>query len=355
MSSNEDTGYNLYMTEKGLSTMMSGGLGSEQAGALEFHYDLMNDKSRGVRLSSTYGVVFLQAEQSRIYTRSRFTTNIETWEGSIYLRPWAGGRVGANEFSFYIKQNDTPQFTDGVLLFGEISNETNIPGYGNAGSGIRFRKAGMPTETYGDYEPIVYATNNAGDIGSGSFYGNRLYGDWTTKTDNLYACVNNKLRITDIKGYNSGNTNYKDLQCKDIQANTIRVNTGNNFYLGVSTGELRVTNNLMYNGGDIGYKPVVASDFVKASRAEYKKDISLWKTDALRTIAEDLDLYSYKYKEDEQEIIHHGPVIGDDYKTPNVFVTGDGINTNELLTYALKAIQQLNEKVEKLEEQINGK
>ena len=355
MSSNEDTGYNLYMTEKGLSTMMSGGLGSEQAGALEFHYDLMNDKSRGVRLSSTYGVVFLQAEQSRIYTRSRFTTNIETWEGSIYLRPWAGGRVGANEFSFYIKQNDTAQFTDGVLLFGEISNETNIPGYGNAGSGVRFRKAGMPTETYGDYEPIVYATNNQGDIGSGSFYANRLYGDWTTKTNNLYACVNDKLRITDIKGYNSGNTNYKDLQCKDIQANTIRVNTGNNFYLGVSTGELRVTNNLMYNGGDIGYKPVVASDFVKASRAEYKKDISLWKTDALRTIAEDLDLYSYKYKEDEQEIIHHGPVIGDDYKTPNVFVTGDGINTNELLTYALKAIQQLNEKVEKLEEQINGK
>ena len=355
MSSNEDTGYNLYMTEKGLSTMMSGGLGSEQAGALEFHYDLMNDKSRGVRLSSTYGVVFLQAEQSRIYTRSRFTTNIETWEGSIYLRPWAGGRVGANEFSFYIKQNDTAQFTDGVLLFGEISNETNIPGYGNAGSGVRFRKAGMPTETYGDYEPIVYATNNQGDIGSGSFYANRLYGDWTTKTNNLYACVNDKLRITDIKGYNSGNTNYKDLQCKDIQANTIRVNTGNNFYLGVSTGELRVTNNLMYNGGDIGYKPVVASDFVKASRAEYKKDISLWKTDALRTIAEDLDLYSYKYKEDEQEIIHHGPVIGDDYKTPNVFVTGDGINTNELLTYALKAIQQLNEKVEKLEEQVNGK
>lgn len=161
------------------------------------------------------------------------------------------------------------------MLFGEISNETNIPGYGNAGSGIRFRKAGMPTETYGDYEPIVYATNNAGDIGSGSFYGNRLYGDWTTKTDNLYACVNDKLRITDIKGYNSGNTNYKDLQCKDIQANTIRVNTGNNFYLGVSTGELRVTNNLMYNGGDIGYKPVVASDFVKASRVEYKRHFTL--------------------------------------------------------------------------------
>ncbi|MDH8712975.1 phage tail spike protein [Staphylococcus warneri] len=357
MSSNEDTGYNLYMTEKGLSTMMSGGLGSEQAGALEFHYDLMNDRSRGVRLSSTYGVVFLQSEQSRIYTRSRFTTNIETWEGSIYLRPWTGGRVGANEFSFYIKQNDTPQFTDGVLLFGEISNETNIPGYGNAGSGIRFRKAGMPTETYGDYEPIVYATNNQGDIGSGSFYANRLYGDWTSKADNLYANVKDKLRITDIKGYNNGSPKYKDLQCKDIQSNSIRLNDtdGKDFYIGVSTNELRVTNNLFWNGGDTGYKPVRASDFIKASSEKYKKEIQEWNYDALSVLSNELKLYSYKYKDDEKETIHHGPVIGDNYETPVEFILQDGVNTNEILSWSLRAIQQLNEKVEKLEEQINGK
>lgn len=357
MSSNEDTGYNLYMTEKGLSTMMSGGLGSEQAGALEFHYDLMNDRSRGVRLSSTYGVVFLQSEQSRIYTRSRFTTNIETWEGSIYLRPWTGGRVGANEFSFYIKQNDTPQFTDGVLLFGEISNETNIPGYGNAGSGIRFRKAGMPTETYGDYEPIVYATNNQGDIGSGSFYANRLYGDWTSKADNLYANVKDKLRITDIKGYNNGSPKYKDLQCKDIQSNSIRLNDtdGKDFYIGVSTNELRVTNNLFWNGGNTGYKPVRASDFIKASSEKYKKEIQEWNYDALSVLSNELKLYSYKYKDDEKETIHHGPVIGDNYETPVEFILQDGVNTNEILSWSLRAIQQLNEKVEKLEEQINGK
>lgn len=357
MSSNEDTGYNLYMTEKGLSTMMSGGLGSEQAGALEFHYDLMNDRSRGVRLSSTYGVVFLQSEQSRIYTRSRFTTNIETWEGSIYLRPWTGGRVGANEFSFYIKQNDTPQFTDGVLLFGEISNETNIPGYGNAGSGIRFRKAGMPTETYGDYEPIVYATNNQGDIGSGSFYANRLYGDWTSKADNLYANVKDKLRITDNKGYNNGSPKYKDLQCKDIQSNSIRLNDtdGKDFYIGVSTNELRVTNNLFWNGGNTGYKPVRASDFIKSSYEKYKKEIQEWDYDALSVLSNELKLYSYKYKDDEKETIHHGPVIGDNYETPVEFILQDGVNTNEMLSWSLRAIQQLNKKIEKLEEQINGK
>ncbi|PXX85654.1 hypothetical protein DLY76_06390 [Staphylococcus warneri] len=357
MSSNEDTGYNLYMTEKGLSTMMSGGLGSEQAGALEFHYDLMNDRSRGVRLSSTYGVVFLQSEQSRIYTRSRYTTNIETWEGSIYLRPWTGGRVGANEFSFYIKQNDTSQFTDGVLLFGEISNETKIPGYGNAGSGIRFRKAGMPTETYGDYEPIVYATNNQGDIGSGSFYANRLYGDLTAKTDNLYVNVKDKLRITDIKGYNNGNPDYKDLQCRDIQSNSIRLNDtdGKDFYIGVSSNELRVTNNLFWNGGNTGYKPVRASNFIKASSAAFKKEIKPWDYDALSVLANELKLYSYKYKDDEKETIHHGPVIGDNYETPVEFILQDGVNTNEMLSWSLRAIQQLNEKVEKLEEQINGK
>lgn len=273
------------------------------------------------------------------------------------LRPWTGGRVGANEFSFYIKQNDTPQFTDGVLLFGEISNETNIPGYGNAGSGIRFRKAGMPTETYGDYEPIVYATNNQGDIGSGSFYANRLYGDWTSKADNLYANVKDKLRITDIKGYNNGSPNYKDLQCRDIQSNSIRLNDtdGKDFYIGVSSNELRVTNNLFWNGGNTGYKPVRASDFIKASSEKYKKEIQEWNYDALSVLSNELKLYSYKYKDDEKEVIHHGPVIGDNYETPVEFILQDGVNTNEMLSWSLRAIQQLNEKVEKLEEQINGK
>ncbi|MDQ7113524.1 phage tail spike protein [Staphylococcus simulans] len=122
LSRNQKTGYSLYMTEKGLSTMMSGGVGSEQAGALEFHYDLMNDNSRGVRLSSTYGVVFLHAENSRIYTRSRLTTNIETWEASVYIRPQVYSRPGVNEFSFYLKDNDNAKDTDGTLLFGEIYN-----------------------------------------------------------------------------------------------------------------------------------------------------------------------------------------------------------------------------------------
>lgn len=83
------------------------------------------------------------------------------------------------------------------------------------------------------------------------------------KESNAYVLVDGALRITDRKGYNDGNTNYRDIQCQDIASNTIRTRVGKDFYIGVSTNELRVTNNLFWNGGDTGYKPVRASDFIK--------------------------------------------------------------------------------------------
>ncbi|MGC9676074.1 phage tail spike protein [Staphylococcus warneri] len=351
MSSNEDTGYNLYMTEKGLSTMMSGGLGSKQAGALEFHYDLMNDKSRGVKLSSTYGVVFLHSEQSRLYTRSRYTTNIETWEGSIYFRPHYGDRPGVNEFSLYIKDNDDRATVDGTLLYGEISEEK-----GRAGSGLRFKKAGFPDfGTDVQYEPIIYATNNKGDINSGSFQAKNFYGNSVSTSGYHYIMADERVRFTNKNGYNGGNIKYIDLQCKDIQSNSIRLNDtdGKDFYIGVSSNELRVTNNLFWNGGNTGYKPVRASDFIKSSYEKYKKEIQEWDYDALSVLSNELKLYSYKYKDDEKETIHHGPVIGDNYETPVEFILQDGVNTNEMLSWSLRAIQQLNEKIEKLEAKIN--
>ena len=67
------------------------------------------------------------------------------------------------------------------------------------------------------------------------------------------------MRVTDTKGYNGDSTNYRDIQCQHIASNTIRTRVGRDFYIGVSTNELRVTNNLFWNGGDTGYKPVRAS------------------------------------------------------------------------------------------------
>ncbi|OFJ75068.1 phage tail spike protein [Staphylococcus sp. HMSC056G08] len=360
LSRNKKTGYNLYMTEKGLSTMMSGGVGSEQAGALEFHYDLFNDNSRGVRLSSTYGVVFLHSENSRIYTRSRYTTNIETWEASVYIRPQVYSRPGTNEFSFYLKDNDNAKDTDGTLLFGEIYDDR-----GQAGSGLRFKKAGFSGQTEGEYEPVVYATDKFGNIGTGSFHARNFYGDFQSRSGYLYLKANNRVRITDYKGYNNGNPTYGDLQCRWIQSESIRT-TSTNFYIGTSTGEVRVTNNLLYNGGNIGYKPIRAEAFYNSSLVDYKKDIKKWDYDALNVIANELQLYQYKYKKNSIEELntdeynHHGLIIGDGYQTPPEFIHKDGVNLYEMVSWSLRAIQQLNditneqsEKIKQLEEQIN--
>lgn len=338
---NRTTGYNLYLTEKGLSTMLAGA-GDETAGTLEFHSTKYNDTSRGVRLHSTYGAVALESDYSRIILNANLTVNIESNYG-IYFRPYRDNRTGNNEFAMYVKQNDSGAYTDGVLKYGNVSSDTS-----QYGSGIRFSKSSVSS--------TIYATNKDGDIGTGHFFADKLYGDLTAKGSNAYILVDDALRITDKKGYNNGNVKYKDLQCLDVQANSIRVNTAKDFYIGVSTNELRVTNNLFWNGGDTGYKPVRASAFNNASLEQYKTDIKKWDYDALTVIANDLDLYQFKYKNEEGKekgLNHRGVIIGRDYKTPDEFIYGDGVNIYEMVTWSLRAIQQLNEKINTLEEQLN--
>lgn len=338
---NRTTGYNLYLTEKGLSTMLAGA-GDETAGTLEFHSTKYNDTSRGVRLHSTYGAVALESDYSRIILNANLTVNIESNYG-IYFRPYRDNRTGNNEFAMYVKQNDSGAHTDGVLKYGNVSSDTS-----QYGSGIRFSKSSINS--------TIYATNKDGDIGTGHFFADKLYGDLTAKGSNAYILVDDALRITDKKGYNNGNVKYKDLQCLDVQANSIRVNTAKDFYIGVSTNELRVTNNLFWNGGDTGYKPVRASAFNNASLEQYKTDIKKWDYDALTVIANDLDLYQFKYKNEEGKekgLNHRGVIIGRDYKTPDEFIYGDGVNIYEMVTWALRSIQQLNEKTNTLEEQLN--
>ena len=338
---NRTTGYNLYLTEKGLSTMLAGA-GDETAGTLEFHSKKYNDTSRGVRLHSTYGAVALESDYSRIILNANLTVNIESNYG-IYFRPYRDNRTGNNEFAMYVKQNDSGAYTDGVLKYGNVSSDTS-----QYGSGIRFSKSSINS--------TIYATNKDGDIGTGHFFADKLYGDLTAKGSNAYILVDDALRITDKKGYNNGNVKYKDLQCLDVQANSIRVNTAKDFYIGVSSNELRVTNNLFWNGGDTGYKPVRASAFNNASLEQYKTDIKKWDYDALTVIANDLDLYQFKYKNEEGKekgLNHRGVIIGRDYKTPDEFIYGDGVNIYEMVTWSLRAIQQLNEKINTLEEQLN--
>lgn len=347
---NNNQNRSLYYSDFGISTYIDGD-SSEASGTLQFFdytYSPTNSV-RGVTLNSAGGAIALNSERNRIVLDANATVNIESETSSVYIRPMKNNRAGTNEFRFWTKLNDSVADTDGVLSYGTITELVEkAPASYSFGSGIRFDKS--PKSRY------IYATDKDGNIGTGDFYARNLLGDWWAKNNNLYALVDpkeGKLRITDYNGYNNGSPKYKDLQCDDIQANSVRVNTGRNFYIGVSTNELWVTNNLRYNGGNTGFKPVRASDFIKASSAEFKHDIKKWDYDALNVISNELQLYSYKYNDDEKEIIHHGPVIGDGYDIPVEFVFNSGVNTNEMLSWALRAIQQLNEKINTLEEQLN--
>lgn len=337
--SNEDNGYNLYMTEKGLSRMMNAASG-ETAGTLEFHYQGYNENSRGVRLHSTYGAVALESDQSRIYTVANLTNNIESRQYGVYIRPFKDTRAGLNEFYFYVKDNDSSSDTDGAILYGNISDPQ-----GQHGAGIRFSKSRT--------ENIVYATNEKGDIGSGDFYASNLYGTLRAKSTNQYALVayDGEFRVTDKNGASGSSINYRPVRTNELKTThsyAFSNHSGADVYFGVGMNEMRITDNNFYNGGRTSYKPVRALDFIKSSRAEYKEEIKLWDYDALSVITNDLLLYSYKYKDDNRGLMQHGPVIGDGYKTPTEFIFGDGINTNEMVSWALRAIQQLNEKLEAL-------
>lgn len=336
---NRTTGYNLYLTEKGLSTMLAGA-GDETAGTLEFHSTKYNDTSRGVRLHSTYGAVALESDYSRIILNANLTVNIESNYG-IYFRPYRDNRTGNNEFAMYVKQNDSGAYTDGVLKYGNVSSDTS-----QYGSGIRFSKSSINS--------TIYATNKDGDIGTGHFFADKLYGDLTAKGSNAYILVDDALRITDKKGYNNGNVNYKDLQCLDVQANSIRVNTARDFYIGVSTGELRVTNNLLYNRGDTGYKDIRFANWHAMSSEKFKYDIKEWNYSVLDAFRNDLRLYSYKLnseKETNYARNHHGIII--EREIPIEWRHGDGFDGNEVMFWNTKAIQELIKKVDKLEEQLN--
>ncbi|MBO1213764.1 tail fiber domain-containing protein [Staphylococcus nepalensis] len=288
MVSNEDTGYNLYMTEKGLSTMMAGA-GDETAGTLEFHSQRFNETSRGVTLHSTYGAVALLSENSRVYSRSRLTNDIESDEYGIYLRPFMKTRKGLNEFNFYVKEADSAGDTDGTLLYGNLTDAN-----GKHGSGIRFSKS-ISGNT-------IYATNQEGDIGTGDFYADKLFGDWKSKTTNLYA----------MTAYD---------------------------------GELRVTDKSGYNNGNMTFRPVAAKSFNQVSSLKYKTNIENVDDIGLSTI-NNLTVVKYSLKSDIENGDDKSRQLGfiAEYSEPIATSEKSAIDIYKLLSYNTKALQELHGK-----------
>ena len=353
---NRTTGYNLYLTEKGLSTMLAGA-GDETAGTLEFHSKKYNDTSRGVRLHSTYGAVALESDYSRIILNSNLTTNIESNTASVYIRPMKNNRKGTNEFRFWTKLNDTEAETDGVLSYGSLTElpDGSVDGY-SFGSSIRFEK--NPKSN------IIYATDATGKGGTGNFYARNFMGDLWANGIDLYAQVDNELRITDRNGYNSGNTKFKDLRANSINTTSSYAfanHSGSDVYLGVGYHELRITANNFWNKGNPAYQDIRFGKWYAMSSEKFKYDINEWNYSVLDAYRNDLQLYSYKYKsEKDNKYIrnHHGVII--ERELPIEWRHGDGFDGNEVMFWNTKAIQELtaivdkqSKQIEKLEEQLN--
>lgn len=330
--SNEDNGYNLYMTEKGLSTMMNAASG-ETAGTLEFHYQGYNENSRGVRLHSTYGAVALESDQSRIYTVANLTNNIESRQYGVYIRPFKDTRAGLNEFYFYVKDNDSVSDTDGAILYGNISDER-----GEHGSGIRFSKSRT--------DNIVYITNRNGDIGTGDISVRNAEIREHIRTQGMLEI----RQWNDARAYNQVKVGAVNTTNSVVMAS----HSGGNAYYGVGTQEMRVTDNNGYNGGNTRYKSVRADTFygktASNSSEKYKTNITKWEVDATQLI-KDTVFYEYNYKSDLQngnEQKSHGIII--EREMPK-FITrdNDSIDLYEFISTIGKALQEQIKRSDELE------
>lgn len=344
---NNDLSRSIYLSDFGVSTYLDGDP-RNASGTLEFFDYTYDSGARGVTLQSGLGVVALRADSNRMVIEADDTVNIGSNKYSVYLRPFANTRVGVNEFQYYVKDNPTADATDGVLLYG------NLTGSGTKmGSGIRFSKSA----------PVVYATNDNGDMGSGYFYGEGFQGDWLTKNTNLYACVqsNGSLRVTDIMGYNGGDPNYRDIEA--LRLNTYHSyafanHSGSDVYFGVGYNELRITANNWWNGGDTQYQNVRARTFYGSlepnSSEKYKTNIENWNIDATQTLR-DTKLYEYNYISDlerGEDIKKHGVIL--ERETPDHIKGTDTIDLYEMVSTNTKALKEQIERNDELERKIKS-
>ena len=99
--------------------------------------------------------------------------------------------------------------------------------------------------------------------------------------------------------------------------------------------------------GSIYAQDIHAHTYDYNSRAELKENIQLFRKNALELI-NNSNIYQYNYKNmnDKKTI---GLVIGKGYKTPEEVISdGKGINSYSMNSVSWKAIQELDQKIEKL-------
>lgn len=210
---------------------------------------------------------------------------------------------------------------------------------GHAGGNLYLRM------TYGNEARITTAGSTGGynAVRAYGYYGDFLCSNTLTGSENLYLQPTGEVRITGSANL----TAYRNLRAANLYANALDINGGTNVYVRpASGGELRVS----ATGTTTTYVAVRASAFNTSSLAEYKTNIKPFDQSALDLIKSST-VYEYNLKSDltTQEI---GLVIGDGYDIADIVVNGDGVSQYRMSSLAWKAIQELNQKIETLEQEI---
>ncbi|TDM50006.1 hypothetical protein ETI06_05900 [Macrococcoides goetzii] len=152
---------------------------------------------------------------------------------------------------------------------------------------------------------------------NGSVKSDTFTGNMNAKTTNLFAMVDNSLMVTDRYGWNGGSPEYRDIRYRAANP---------------------------------------------SSHEKYKHDIVEWNANVLDVYRNELQLFSYKFNQTSEDdslngLINHGIVIrenSNEDKFPSEWRNGDGYNQNEVVFWNTKAIQELINKVDELEAQVNG-
>ncbi|MGJ0147566.1 phage tail spike protein [Staphylococcus hominis] len=280
----------------GISTFVDGSGtqdGYEGSSGTISWWDKTYGSADGITMSSEVGVAALKSYQNRVVLDANSTVDVYSKTNAIHLNPLVYDYDGVNRFAFTIADSSTYGRV-GYQMFGAGTDGIEY------GSGLRFHKArNQPRVSVVDKN---YATSSATILEAG------------------------------IGEFENINTRY----------NTLFLNVS-------SIGEVRVQEK-----GSSNYRDIRFGKWYAMSSEKYKYDINEWNYSVLDAYRNDLKLYSYKYKgEKNSDYIrnHHGVII--ERELPIEWRHGDGFDGNEVMFWNTKAIQELIEKVDKLEEQLN--
>ena len=335
---NENKNASLYYTFNGISTYADGEgeLGGSSGTISWWDGTYSPSGAYGITINSYGGVAALTSSVNRTMIQSRLSVNLESMRSPIFLRP-NQSEAGSSTFTFTTSKGyENNAYNRGYLMFGDLTNEEDMKYY----SGLRFYKGRNYIEVVdGDFTAGGYTVFDVGNIMTNSIYkrngSTTVYwnGTSTGSIDNGRLPLDNQLVATSMV------TNPGD----------------NNMYLGTRNGgNIYASDDKGYNsGGTRTFNAFGASRFINMSHEKFKTDISEWNYDALSTLVNDTQIYQYKLRSEVEMgkgFYNRGLVIGDGYKMPIEFRAEEGVNLYEITSWLIRAIQQLNEKIEKMEE-----